>query len=116
MTTTDIFGRVKTGSGVHFLYGNGFTDGTPTELKVQDIAGSSIPIGEHLAGQSIQELAIMLSDGSILTTAILYAKDGGVVASWRGSERTLREVYNLEAKQLSIALEKGMVLKINTAD
>jgi len=116
MTTTDVFGRIKSSRGLHFLYGNGFTDGTETELKIQDIAGNLISVGEHLQGGTIQELAIQCSDGSICTTLIIYGKDSGIIASWRGNERTLSRFYNVEAKNLNIPMEKGVVLKINTAD
>lgn len=116
MTTTDLFGRIKTSRGLYFLYGNGFTDTSETELKIQDIAGNLISVGEHLQGQAIQELAIMCSDGSILTTATIYSKDSGKIANWRGNERTTEQFYNLEAKNLNIPMEKGVVLKVNTGD
>jgi hypothetical protein len=119
MTTTDVLGRLKTSDGgLHFLFGNGFTDGTETELKVYDLAGNSVSVGDHLHGKTLQELGLQLTDGSILTTAILYGADGGIVASWRGCERITGNsfFYNMEAKKLAIPLVKGMVLKVNTAD
>jgi len=110
-------GRVRTNAGLFFLYGNGFTDGTATELKVLDIAGNSISLGEHCDRQTLQEIGVQLSDGSICTTLILYGKDGGIVCSWRGNERTSNDwFYNVESKGLNIPLVKGMILKINTAD
>ena len=116
MTTTDLFGRIKAGGKLHFLYGNGFTDTSATELKIQDMSGALISIGEHLAGQQIQELAIMCSDGSILTSAIITDKEGGVLASWRGNERGHDDFFNLESTGLSLPMEKGVILTVNTGD
>lgn len=117
MTTTDIFGKITTDRGIYFLYGNGFTDGSETELKIQDMANALVSVGEHLAGQRITSIGIQCTDGSICTTLKLYGKDSGVVASWRGNERTVSSLrWNLMIHGLTIPMEKGMILKINTAD
>jgi len=118
VTTTDILGRIKTSQGLYFLYGNGFTDGAETELKVLDLGGNSVSVGELLAGQMIQEIAVQCSDGSVCTTLILYGPDAGIICSWRGRERLVGNDmhYNCEAKNLSVPVTRGMVLKINTAD
>ena len=73
-------------------------------------------LGDALDGQSIKELSIQVSDGSILTTAIIYGADAGIVASWRANERTTQSHYNLEAKNLDIPIFKGYVLKTNCGD
>ena len=118
MTTTDVLGRIDTGTGLHFLYGNGFTDGTETELKVQDLGGNLVSLGDHLAGKAIREIAVQCSDGSVCTTLKIYSPTGGVIAYWRGRERLVGNDmhYNLEAKGLALRIERGMLLKINTGD
>ena len=117
MSTTDIFGRIKGSDGkLYFLYGNGFTDGSGTELKIQDIGGVLTSAGEFLASRAIQDLAIMCSDGSILTTLVITDKGGGILASWRGCERGHDDFYNLDVKNLAIPMQKGAVITVNTGD
>jgi len=116
MTTTDVQGKIVTNGGMWHLWGDGITDGVETELKVRDITGNLRSVGEILNGQTLQELLLQCSDGSILTSAKLYGPDGGVLASWRGNERTTHQFANLHAAMLSIPMRKGTVLKVTTAD
>lgn len=117
MTTTDVLGRIKTSGGnLYQLFGNGFTDGNETELKIREIGGALQSLGDAIPGQTITELALQCSDGSILTTCKLYDIDAGVIASWRGNERTTWAFTNLDVKGLAIPVRKGMVLKVNTGD
>ena len=116
MTTTDVQARILA-SGLNHAWLNGTTDGSETELQIRDIAGSAKSFGDHLEGQTLRSLRIQLSDGSILTTCILYDEKGGVLASWRGNERTGHDfLYTLRADGLSIPMRKGMKLKVNTGD
>ena len=116
MTTTDTFFIAKVSGEWFHGFLNGGTDGAETEIKNEDIAGALEEVGKHYRGKTLQYIAFQCSDGSILATAKLYAKGGGVVFSFVGNERTTWPEYNLEIPNLNIPMEDGMKLKINTTD
>ena len=126
MSSTNAQGFVvfSDGSWAH-LYGistgGSFTDGTEAEMYVRTLGGAQEQLYKSHEGKIITRISIQLADGSILTTAMLYSANSGVVARWRGSERNVTsvvhgDVYDLNVKGLAIPVTKGMVLKLNTAD
>lgn len=117
MTTNDVQGRVVAGGGLHHLWLDGTTDGAETEIKVRGLGGDLSSIGEALLGQVIQNIAIQVSGGGILTTLKLYDNAGGVLLSIRGNERTSRNfLVNAHVGNLNIKVTSGMILMVNTAD
>jgi hypothetical protein len=116
MTTTDTEGLIEANGRVYHLFQNGSTDGTETEIKVLTPAGASVSVGVHLKGQTITRLALQCSDGSILSTVILYGADAGVKLSAVGCERTSNQLYNIDLKDLRVPVTDGDLLKTNCAD
>ena len=117
MTTTDTIAIITTQDRrKYFCFLNGSTDGTETEIKIYDLAGATISVGEHLNGQTITRIEVMCSAGSILGTLRLYAKSGGRVLAAVGCERTSNQRANLDIKNLNIPIETGMLMKVNTTD
>jgi len=122
MTDTNAQGYILLDNGqwLHLFgisTGGVFTDGTEAEIYVKDVGGAQNQLWKVAEGRRIKELAIQLADGSILTTAKFYDPKGGVVASWRGNERTGNDfVYNLRVKGLNLLISKGSKLMLNTAD
>lgn len=116
MTTTDILGFARCGNKNYTIFLNGSTDGTETNTQVYTPGGVLKDFGEALAGQTLNRLALQCSDGSILSTVILYSSDGGVLLSAVGCERTSNQRYNIDLQNLSIRIEDGMLLKTNCAD
>lgn len=115
MTTTDSYMVVVCGGESHFGFLNGSTDGTETEIKIQDVANNLESFGKALAGQTLNEVYIQCSDGSILTTFKLYDPAAGVILSAYGNERTTWP-WNLVIKGLNIPIKSGMLTKLNCAD
>lgn len=126
MTDTNAQGFVEFSDGTwsHLFgisTGGVFTDGTEAEMYVRTIGGGYEQLFKSNEGKAISRLALQLADGSILTTAIIYDAKGGVVARFRGSERNVTSVvhgdaYDLDVRGLAIPVNKGTVLKLNTAD
>ena len=85
--------------------GGVFTDGTEAEMYVRNIGGGQEQLFKSHENKVINRIALQLADGSILTTAMLYNAQSGVVARWRGSERNLTtvkkgSVYDLDVKTI----------------
>jgi len=122
MTDTNAQGYITLDNGekLHLFgisTGGVFTDGSEAEVYVKDIAGNQSQLWKVAEGRVITEIAIQAADGSILTTCKIYSPKGGVIASWRGNERTASDtVYNLRVKGLAIPIFKGTIMKLNTAD
>lgn len=117
MTSTNAQGYLMINGKPYHVYKAPFTDTTEAELQILTVGGSYESLWKSHAGERLQEIAIQLADGSILTTCKVYDSTGGVVASFRGNERTGSDlIYNLRAKGLNIPITKGMVIKCNTAD
>ena len=122
MTDTNAQGYLKLDNGekLHLFgisTGGVFTDGSEAEIYVKDIAGNQSQLWKVAEGRRINEIALQLADGSILTTCKVYAPKGGVIASWRGNERTGNDfTYNLRVKGLNLPIEKGTVIKLNCAE
>ena len=121
MTDTNAQGFIRVNGNFYHVYntvaGASFTDLTEAELMIRTVGGSYESLWKSLAGQNLQEIALTLAAGSILTTCKIYDSKQGCVASWRGNERTANDMtYNLRAKGLNIPISKGMTIKLNTAD
>lgn len=117
MTTTDVLGYVKASGEKYFLFGNGFTDGSETEWKIFDDGGSTKSLGEQLEGKTLEEIGVQLTDGSILGTLKVYDPQGAVIISLVGNGRSVRDlIWNMRVAGLSILLQQGHNIKVNTTD
>ena len=98
--------------------GGVFTDGTEAEMYVRNYGGAQEQLFKAHEGKNISRVAIQVADGSIVTTCIIYDAKNGVVARWRGSERTAAKgnTYDIDVRGLAIPVHKGTVIKLNTAD
>jgi hypothetical protein len=116
MTTTDIEGLITASGRDYHVFLNGSTDGTETTTKILDVSNTAKDVGDHLKGKIIERIALQCSDGSILSTVILYDPTAGVVLSAVGCERTSNQLYNIDLQNLSVPIVDGMLLKTNCAD
>lgn len=117
MTTTDTLGYVVVSGKKYFVFLNGGTDGSDTEIKLYDDGGTARSLGEALEGNVLQEVALQSTDGSILTTFAIYDPQGAKLHSFVGNERTARDLlWNLRIKGIHVRIERGTIMKVNTGD
>ena len=118
MTDTVVLAWVHFNTAPPELYLGTATDGTEKELVSQS-AGASIG---DVAGQVVTGIEVQCSDGTILNYMQITASDGGQVIQVKGAERlgaggsATHSNVNLCVTPLSIPVERGMTLNVNTSD
>lgn len=116
-TTSDTVGYIKASGTKYFLFLNGSTDGNETEIKLYEDGGGTKSLGEALEGKTLEEIALQVSDGSILTTCKVYEGQGTTKLSFVGNERTARDLlWNLRVQNLQVPITRSMTMKINCGD
>ena len=116
MTDTVVLAWVHFANAPPDLYLATATDGSEKELVSQS-AGASIG---DVAGQVISQIDVQVGDGSILTYTQITDSSGGQVLNVKGGERSATQStygnINTCITNLSIAVQRGMTLVVNTAD
>lgn len=102
----------------------------PSELYLKTAANGDIELVSQaasaslgdVAGQVVTGIEVQCSDGTILNYMQITASDGGQVIQVKGSERlgaggsATHSNVNLCVTPLSIPVERGMTLNVNTSD
>lgn len=119
MTTTDVYGWIKTASGRFFHVFTNLTDAAAAgEVKIVDQGfGNALSAKDAMRGETIVRMAIAVCDGSILTQFGIK-KGGTYVYHMYGGERVASGgiASNLDVWDLAIPVDDTTLLYAVTDD
>jgi len=116
MTTTKVLAWIHFANQPSDMYLATVTDGTPKNLVT---LAASAELGD-VAGQVVTGYDVQCADGSVLDYIEIVDASGGQTIQNMGGERevlgTPDSNLNLSISNISIQVQRGMVIKANTAD